>query len=48
MKSNFTYKINISMKQKKFHLITTFRFEFMVQLKIFKFDLIFDIWKLKF
>jgi hypothetical protein len=39
MKSNFTYKIKMTMKIKTFHLITTFRFEFMAQLKIFKFDL---------
>jgi hypothetical protein len=48
MKSNFTYKINMTMKLKAFHLITAFRFEFMAQLRICKFDLIFDIWKLKF
>lgn len=43
MKLNVTYKINMTMKLKTFHLITTFRFEFMAQLKISKFDLIFDI-----
>jgi hypothetical protein len=33
------------MKLEAFHLIiTTFRFEFMAQLRIFKFDLIFDNW----
>ncbi len=43
MISNFTYKINMTMKLKKENLITTFKFEFMAQLRIFKFDLIFDI-----
>ncbi len=33
MKSNFTYKINMTMKLKTFHLITTFWFEFMAQFK---------------
>jgi len=32
----------MTMKLKTFHLITTFRFEFMAQLRIFEFDLIFD------